>query len=88
VKWTVTYLPPAENDLADIWLNVADREAVASVADEVDRILSRMPLEVGEARAGATRVVIQRPLTIIYEVFPDDLIVRVHAISYWRRRKE
>jgi plasmid stabilization system protein ParE len=84
----VTYRPSAENDLANIWLNAVDREAVAHAADEIDRLLGSKPLDVGEARAGSTRIIIERPLTLLYEVFPDDCHVSVHAISYWRRRKK
>ena len=28
------------------------------------------------------------PLTVLYEVFPQDAVVEVFSVFYWRRRKE
>ncbi|MEX0643503.1 MAG: hypothetical protein WD468_12420 [Pirellulales bacterium] len=44
MKWTVTYLPAAQDHLASIWLNAQDQQAVADAADELDRLLSIDPL--------------------------------------------
>lgn len=87
MKWAVIYRPPAQDELANIWLNVSDPQAVADAADEIDRILTNNPLAVGESRGGNSRIIIQRPLTALYDVYSDDALVEVFAIYYWKRRK-
>jgi len=86
VKWTVTYQPSAQNELANIWLNAADRQAVADAADEIDRLLATDPFEASESRSGTTRIIIERPLTALFEAYPDDALVNVIAVIRWRRR--
>jgi hypothetical protein len=73
--------------LADIWLNAPDQQAVADAADKIDRILARNPLDAGESRGGTMRIIIERPLTILFDAFPDDALVSVFAVTYWRRRQ-
>jgi hypothetical protein len=88
MKWIVIYRPVAENELASIWLSSPDPEAVANAADEIDRLLASNPLDSGESRGDTTRIIVQRPLTILFDVFPDDALVEVFAVSYWRGRKQ
>lgn len=85
MRWSVIYRPLAQDDLANIWLSASDPQAVADAADKIDRLLANDPLEVGESRGNITRIVIQRPLTVLYDVYPDDALVEVFAVSYWRR---
>jgi hypothetical protein len=87
MKWTVIYRLPAQDELANAWINAPDAQAVADAADKIDRLLASNPLEVGESRGGNTRVIIEPPLTVLYDVYPDDSLVEVFAVFYWRRRK-
>lgn len=82
MKWTVVYQPSANDDLAEIWMNSVDRQAVSDAIDAVEAELARMPLEIGESRAGNMRLIIQPPLLMFYDVVPDDLRVTV-----WHIRK-
>jgi plasmid stabilization system protein ParE len=68
MSYSVTWQPAAENQLADLWLNAPDRDAITAAADRIDRLLSRDPANVGESRAGSRRVVIDSPLVVFYEV--------------------
>ncbi len=87
MRWTVLYRPSAQNQLANIWLTTQDQQTVADAADEVDRALSAKPLDVGESRDDNARILIEQPLTVLYEVYPDDVRVEVFAVSYWKSRK-
>jgi hypothetical protein len=87
MKWTVVYRPPAQDELANIWLNSPNRQAVADAADQIDRILASDPLGVGESRGGNTRMLVERPLTVLYDDYPDDALVEVFAVYFWRRRQ-
>jgi hypothetical protein len=88
MKWTVIYRPPAQDELASIWLNSLNRQAVANAADQIDRILSDNPLGAGESRDGNTRILTERPLTVLYDVYLDDALVEVFAVFYRRRRQQ
>jgi len=39
MNWNVLWLPTAEQDLASVWLNAPDQDAVAAAADALDRLL-------------------------------------------------
>ncbi len=88
MKWTVLYRPSAQDHLANIWLTAPDQQAVADAADEIDRILAANPLDAGESRGGNSRIIIERPLTVLYDVYTDDSLVEVFAVFFWRRRKQ
>ena len=88
MKWTVIYRPPAQDELASIWLSAPDPQAVADAADKIDRILASNPLEAGESRGGNTRIIVEQPLTVLFDVFPDDGLVEVFSVFYWRRREK
>ncbi|HEY3392392.1 MAG TPA: hypothetical protein VGK58_06785 [Lacipirellulaceae bacterium] len=88
MKWTVLYRQSAQDQLADIWLKAPNQQTVADAADEIDRLLASDPLNAGESRGGNTRIIVERPLTVLFDLFPDDRLVEVFAVSYWRRRKQ
>jgi hypothetical protein len=83
VKYTVTWLPSALNQLADVWNRAADRNAVTAASDAIDRDLERDPLGIGESRSGATRIHIVAPLAVYYDVDPGRRAVTVWAL--WSR---
>jgi hypothetical protein len=66
----------------------ANPQAVANAADVIDRVLASNPLGAGESRGGNTRIVIERPLTVLYDVYPDDAMVEVFGVFNWRRRPQ
>jgi hypothetical protein len=66
----------------------ANPQAVANAADEIDPVLASNPLGAGESRGGNTRIVIERPLTVLYDVYPDDAMVEVFGVFNWRRRPQ
>ena len=57
-----------EQELADIWMNAANPDAVNHAANEAERRLKYQPLDVGESRGGAVRVLFEPPLVVYYEV--------------------
>jgi hypothetical protein len=64
MTWTVTYRPPAKDELAELWMASLDRRAFSIAADEIDRILRSDPLNAGESRDGVKRVLIVRPIAV------------------------
>jgi hypothetical protein len=82
MKYEVVWRPVAEGWLADLWAAGPDRAAVAAAANEIDHVLASRPWDAGEARAGTTRILIEEPLAILYEVVEDDR--RVYVLDAWR----
>jgi hypothetical protein len=72
----------AEGRLADLWTAGPDRAAVTAAADTIDSMLARRPRDLGESRPGGTRILIEKPLAVLYEVVEDDR--RVYVLDVWR----
>lgn len=83
MNYTVVWLPVAEQQLADIWLASSQRQAVSAAVREIDDELGRHPLEIGESREEANRVLITRPLVTTYQVGIEDRIVRVANVRLY-----
>jgi hypothetical protein len=84
MKYTVIYLPSAEQQLADLWLAAADRSAITSASDKIDQLLKDNPLAVGESRVSNIRILFEEPLVVVYDVREADLVVKVWAVWQWK----
>jgi hypothetical protein len=82
MEYGVAWNPAAEARLAEIWMAAADKQAVADGADQIESLLARTPLDVGESRTGNERILAVSPLCVRYDVWPDDMRVKVHNV--WR----
>jgi hypothetical protein len=83
MSFTVVWRPLVEQDLATLWMNAPDRNAVAAAADAIDATLRRDPLGQGESRGGSTRILIAPPLAVYYDVSEADRRVSVWAVWRW-----
>ncbi len=77
----VSYVPIAQDQLALIWMNAWDRNAVTRASHEIDRLLRHQPLSVGEPLGDFRRLEVA-PLEVIYSVSPDDCLVQVWRVAY------
>ncbi len=80
----VNWVPPSEDQLAEVWTAAADRDAVTRATNVVERVLAARPLAVGEARSDGYRVLIEFPLVVYYDVSVSDRRVRVLKVVGWR----
>ena len=78
MNWTVIWRPSAEQQLAQLWVSAADRNAVTAAANQIDAELQHDPLSAGEARAGPTRILIVHPLAVYF-----DVDVAQHEVAVW-----
>lgn len=85
MKYTVVYLPSAEQQLADLWLKAANPSAVSLAADKIDRLLRDDPLSVGESRVSTLRILVEEPISVVYDVHKEDLVVKVWAVWQWKQ---
>jgi hypothetical protein len=77
MKYTVVWTPMAESELARIWLDATDRDAITSAAAALDRLLSRDPEFRGEVSFDTVRTLSVPPLGVDFEVIEPDRIVCV-----------
>jgi hypothetical protein len=77
MRFTVSWTPTAEQDLATVWMDADDRNAVTSSADTIDRLLAVDPESRGEARFDTVRTLSIPPLGVDFEVIEPDRIVYV-----------
>jgi hypothetical protein len=83
MKWTVVYLPAAEEELAALWVNPVSRADITDASNRIDRLLQRDPDKVGESREESNqRIVFVAPLAALFRVAPDDRPVEV--IHLWK----
>jgi hypothetical protein len=82
MSWTVIWRPSPQNDLAQLWLDAADRGAVRDAADAIDANLARDPYAWSESRWGQMRIMIVAPLAVLSEV--DDANRLVTVLAVWR----
>jgi hypothetical protein len=85
MSYTVVWLPVAENQLARLWTNFADRQAIADAADALDDLLRSDPHGQGESRYGDVRIMFVPPLAALFEIREPDRLVRV--LKVWRSRR-
>jgi plasmid stabilization system protein ParE len=76
MRYTVTWLPAAQDELANIWNQAADRQAVTNAANRIDRTLLWNAEQKGRPDNGR-RILIDLPLAVTFTVSPDDRLVRV-----------
>ncbi len=82
MNYTVTYKPSAEQELADIWMNAPNRQAVTEAAHRIDFLLKTKPHEQGESRDGNTRIMFERPLAVDFEIHDEDCRVEVLKVAW------
>jgi hypothetical protein len=79
MPFTVTWRPSAIDELARIWNGSSEQQAVADAADAIDQILRLSPERAG-VDWGGQRYMEVKPLAVVFEISPDDWLVRVLEI--------
>lgn len=72
----------ALGELAAIWLDAADRDAINASVDRIDSLLASSPLEAGESRWGDIRILFELPLGALFHAEPDGR--RALVLAVWR----
>jgi plasmid stabilization system protein ParE len=84
MNYSVNWLPNAEQELAALWLNSSDRDAITSASSVIDQLLVRDPDNEGESRPNGRRIVFATPLAAIYRIHPDKR--QVDVLHVWKFR--
>ena len=85
----VVWRDRALDQLADIWVQAAaaDRPAIETAIEQINRILRDDPASQGESRAGNWRVMFQRPLSIVFTFNSNARKVIVSSVKLIRSRR-
>ena len=78
---TVVWKASALDQLAEVWLQAADRQAVTTATAQVDNLLGVDPLGCGADLREGLRVVEIQPLRVIFAVQDEDRLVEVARVS-------
>jgi hypothetical protein len=83
MRYTVRYLPDAEQELAALWMDSNKRDAVTRAAHQIDQQLQQAPQECGESRPQDCRIHFESPLGVLFRVVPNNRLVEViHVWEY------
>lgn len=83
MRYTVIWLPAAEQKLTEIWLASAVKLILTRVIDEFDADLRIRPFSVGESRDDVSRIAFVGSVVAEFEVHEADCRVIVSAV--WQR---
>lgn len=76
-RYTVIWVESAQNELAELWLNASDRNAVTTAANAIDQELGEDAPTKGTELSEGLRCLFSPPLKVIFTVREDDRIVEV-----------
>jgi len=82
MRFTVTWHPSAERELAEIWIAATDRQAITQAAHVIDQHLASDPLAQGEEFYG-DRILVTLPLAVTFGVNEQDRTVQI--LQVWHR---
>lgn len=69
----VTWTPSADDDLAALWIEANDRQAVTAASHRIEQVLRFTP-EAGQDYYGDW-LHVDLPLAVVYSIVPEDRIV-------------
>jgi hypothetical protein len=78
--YSVQWLQEAEGELADAWVNSADRQQITKSQAEIDSLLAVDPLNVGTHVAEGLWKLTVQPLTVFYSVDTVSIVVEVASL--------
>ena len=79
-RFTVSWRPEVQADLAEIWLVAADRREIAQAADRIDELLAKDPAHQGTELHEGLRAIAVDPLVAYFTVSEEDRLVTVWAV--------
>lgn len=75
-KYTVLWVASARDELTSLWLKAENRKTLTHSTHLIDQMLSIDP-ETRGYQIDNYRTLSIKPLSILFEIFPDDRIVKV-----------
>jgi hypothetical protein len=79
-EFTVIWMLDSLGELANIWIDAPDREAVNLAVSRIDSQLAKNPTEKGEHVAEGLRKLPEPPLSVLFSVREADRIVEIDKV--------
>lgn len=84
MKYTVVWLPAAERELTELYLQLPAQmnlsKTFSSAANEIDLELKNQPLDPGRNSDELRGILFHTPLAVAYRLYPEDRLVQVTAV--------
>lgn len=86
----VVWVKAALDQLAEIWMgsDTATRRWINEAVRRIDGLLSAAPSGAGESRSEGRRIMIERPLVVVFRVIAEQGVVQVLTVRKIRGRTE
>ena len=81
IRFTVAWHTEARDELAEIWVDARDRNAVSAAVQEIDRQLTSDANTKGTELSEGLRALSAPPIRILFAVRVDDRIVEVLRVK-------
>jgi hypothetical protein len=79
-RFTVEYIPEAENELARLWLSSDDPQAFAAASNQIDDLLARDPVRNGRLLSEGLYRLEVPPLIVTYSIDDARQYVEVNSV--------
>jgi hypothetical protein len=81
-RFEVVWIEDAEGDLAEVWTNSSNREAVRAAVNRIDRELAQAPTLYGTHLSEGLRTIYREPLKVFFTIDPIDEVVEVQRLQF------
>ena len=81
IRYTVVWHDGAQDQLARIWMDAADRDDVTRAAHEIDTHLAKDAETKGMPVVGDIREWVTTPLRVLFAVSPLDRLVKILHVA-------
>lgn len=80
IRYTVAWLEGAQDQLAQIWVDAMDQQAIATASDTIDVELAANPENKGVPVAEGLKSFVVPPLRVLFNFSEPDRIVEVASV--------
>ena len=81
IRYTVVWVESAQGELAELWINGPDREAMTAATQAIDKELAIDASHKGTELREGLRAIFSPPLRALFTVREDDRIVEVLRVK-------
>ena len=81
-RFTVVWMPDAEDELIKIWLSAADPASVSKASNRIDAELASNPLGTGDSVSEGIFRLKRPPLAVLFTIRESDCVVEIESVRH------
>jgi hypothetical protein len=81
-RFTVVWIEDAEGDLAEVWIDSPNREAIRAAVERIDRELDQAPTLYGTHLSEGLWTIYREPLKVFFTIDPINELVEVQRLQF------